>query len=289
MVSFMGQAVALPRYPFPSRTRLAASVILLGMFLTWLCAGVLPAAALFALRLIGLLVVLGLWQHPAPPQAVRGGLLAPVLTSAPLHLAIWSAAVLIVSYLLYHVVGEPVPRTGGLALGSALLAAIYAAIPYMLMFVAVSWYASLKSLWRLLRALQRLGARAPSLPLIVAIAGSFCLASWGTTTLIDLFNASIAVDLPYALAIDDARSGSPLDPALEQKGRDSALAFAFALGTTKRVCPGISSEDRLIGLDAHRVFDMPAITTAIPHGSMTTWPLDKGRIEACENGQLGRH
>jgi hypothetical protein len=116
------------------------------------------------------------------------------------------------------------------------------------------------------------------------IAGISCVwfASWATAGLVAAFQYSIAVDFPYALAIDNVRRAEAIDPVLAEKGR--LLAFALALGTTNRTCPGTDPNDRLIGLDAHRGFDIPAITNSDTHGSTTTWPPDKGGIRSCENG-----
>lgn len=278
----MGQAVSATLTGSP--TKLRNSTVLVGLILTWLSANVVVPLAAFALCLIGLLFVLGLWGSSSEHRA----LFVPLMRSASLHAMIWSSAAFLVSYLLYHIFAEPVPGTGGLALGSALLASVYSAVVYLLLLAAASWHTAFRQLWQLRfvrsRALQR-SERQRTL-LLTVIAGISCIwfASWATAGLVAAFEYSIAVDFPYALAIDNVRRGEAIDPVLAEKGRDSLLAIALALGTTNRTCPGTNPDDRLIGLDAHRVFDIPAITNSDAHGSRTTWPPDKGRIRSCENG-----
>jgi hypothetical protein len=120
---------------------------------------------------------------------------------------------------------------------------------------------------------------------VLIVAGCFSIACWTTTSLVKLFAASIATDFPYALGIGQKRHGIPMDAKTEWKGRDSLLAFVLSPAQTWRGCPSIGEEDRLVALDAHRVLVIPAITTKDKFGESTEWPLDKGQIRACENGE----
>jgi hypothetical protein len=273
---------AVPASLTGSQTKLRSSTVLVGLILTWLSANVLVPIAAFALGLIGLSIVLGFWSS----NGERCALFVPLLRSASLHAMIWSSAALLVSYLLYHTFGEPAPGTGGLALGSALLAAVFSALVYLLLLAAASWYAAFRQFWQLLFGRSRAPQCSERQRTLSLIAGISCVwfASWATAGLVAAFQYSIAVDFPYALAIDNVRRAEAIDPVLAEKGRDSLLAFALALGTTNRTCPGTEPDDRLIGLDAHRVFYIPAITNSDAHGSTTTWPPDKGGTRSCENG-----
>jgi hypothetical protein len=240
------------------------------------------------LCLFGLVVILGLWEPDPNCGTKTGGIMRPYLAWMPLHWFIWAVAFALTSYELYQVLGEPAPRTGGLAVAFGILISVYSGVGYIVLSTAVSWYTSWDHLHRLLfgtRGQVDGSKRRDRLMLrVLIVAGCFSLAYWTTTSLVKLFDASIATDFPYALGIGQERHGIPMDARTEWKGRDSLLAFVLSLAQTWRGCPSLGGEDRVVGLDAHRVLVIPAITTKDKFGERTEWPLDKGQIKVCENG-----
>jgi hypothetical protein len=284
----MSSLLALhPRRPI-SHTRFGASFTLFSCYIVWQCADAAVSFTLCVLCLFGLVVILGLWE-PDPNHGTKpGGIMRLYLAWMPLHWFVWAAAFALTSYELYQVLGEPAPRTGGLAVAFAILISMYSGVGYIALSTAASWYTTWDHLHRLLfGSRDEIGASARRDRLIlrgIIVASCFSFACWITTNLVKVFDASIATDLPYAVGIGEDRHGTLMDAQTKWKGRDSLLAFVVSLAQTWRNCPTIGGEDRLVGLDAHRAFVVPAITTKDKFGETTEWPLDKGQIKVCENG-----
>lgn len=284
----MTRLLAFPcRRPI-NHTRLGASLTLFSLYVIWHCADAAVSFTLFVLCLCGLAVILGFWELDPNQGTKPGGIMRAYLALMPLHWFIWAAAFALTSYELYQVLGEPAPRTGGLAVAFAILISVYSSVGYVVLVAAASWYTTCDHLHRLLfGARDQIDGslrRDRRIVRVLIVASCFSFACWTTTNLVKVFDASIATDLPYALGIGHERHGILMNAKTEWKGRDSLLAFVLSLAQTWRSCPSIGGEDRLVGLDAHRVFVIPAITTRDKFGESTEWPLDKGQIKVCENG-----
>jgi hypothetical protein len=252
----------------PNQTKLARSIVLLSLLSLWVCQDAIPWVGQPLLRLGGAFVLIA---------AAR-----KVICSANVHAAIWFVSLTAAGVLLYQAIGEPPSPHGGLAAGYAFLTLTYALLAYVCVAAALAWFDLLfKFFWCFKNWRTGFG---PTLALrLLAIVSCLCFATWSTWLAAHFYNGSISLDAQYAFAQAGSRMGTPIDPVLEEQGERSDLAFALAVSTTRRSCPGVGIDDRVIVLDAHRIFVTPALRKVSRFETSTTYPLSGSKIKKCEN------
>lgn len=273
----------VPDVPGPRRRLLAAFLLCLSFLAVLAMREALPLLLIGLLRLLGIAVVLGIFDTATDNAGLWAAIQPSVRVLWRLYLPVSALSAALASWIVYNIVGEPLSITGAFAPGYAVLTLMYASAGYLALAAATTVLRCIRETRRIIPVLTCLTRAAPDdwQLRITLLTACIALAVYLVPLSVEYAEYTIGTDLQFAENVAESRHGGAMDPAIAEIADYGDIGLAFALSATPRKCRGASLDDRTIVLSARRVVVIPALTRGNEYESSTTWPTERLRVINC--------